>query len=262
MQCNPPGTRKESDKSSLEDKREQASLYVGESARSVNERAAEHWRDAEKGKEESHMQEHQAGAHGGEQPPNFAFRVVKKCKSSLERQVREAVRIQMRRNVLNKQGIYNRCKLTKLVVDEEWEQRVWKESWEPRVVKVDEEGIRAEGSKSRKRGDENDNKKRRKMDSDGAEAWGETAPATQESRDKFLYNTPNLDQRAGAKRQTVIKPITGIEWMSRQIIEEVVKRAGELAEWSNEMASWEEWEEEKEHQPRRSEERKNGCGKG
>ena len=40
--------------------------------------------------------------------------------------------------------------------------------------------------------------------------------------------------------------------MSRQIIEEVVKRAGELAEWSREMASWEEWEEEKEQQPRRS----------
>ena len=148
------------------------------------------------------------------------------------------MRIQMRGNVLNKQGTYNRCKLTRLVVDEEWEQRVWKESWEPRVVKVDEEGTQAEGSKSRKRGEDNDNKKRRKMDSDGGEAWGETAPATQESRDKFLYNTPNLDQRAGAKRQTVIKPITGIEWMSRQIIEEVVKRAGELAEWSNEMASW------------------------
>ena len=78
---------------------------------------------------------------------------------------------------------------------------------------------------------------------------GETAPATQESRDKFLYNTPNLDQRAGAKRQTVIKPITGIEWTSRQIVEEVVMRAGELAEWSNEMASW---EEDMEHQPRRS----------
>ena len=76
--------------------------------------------------------------------------------------------------------------------------------------------------------------------------------ATQESRDKFIYNTPNLDQRAGAKRQTVIKPITGIEWMSRQIVEEVVKREGELAEWWNEMASWGEWEEEKEPQPRRS----------
>ena len=38
----------------------------------------------------------------------FYFKVVKKCKSSLERQVREAVRIQMRGNILNKKGIYNR----------------------------------------------------------------------------------------------------------------------------------------------------------
>ena len=82
------------------------------------------------------------------------------------------MRIQMRGNVLNKQGTYNRCKLTRLVVDEEWEQRVWKESWEPRLVKVDEEGIQAEGSKSRRRGEENDNKKRRKMDSEGTIAWG------------------------------------------------------------------------------------------
>ena len=74
---------------------------MGESARSIHERAAEHWRDAEKGKEESHIQEHQEGAHGGEQPPRFAFRVVQSCKSSLERQVREAVRIQMRGNVSN-----------------------------------------------------------------------------------------------------------------------------------------------------------------
>jgi hypothetical protein len=32
----------------------------------------------------------------------FSFRVVKKCKSSLDRQVREAIRIQMRGNMLNK----------------------------------------------------------------------------------------------------------------------------------------------------------------
>jgi hypothetical protein len=66
--------------------------------------------------------------------------LVKKCKSSLERQVREAVRIQMRGNVLNKKGLYNRCKLTRLVVDEEWDQKVWQESWQPRgLATVDEE---------------------------------------------------------------------------------------------------------------------------
>ena len=66
------------------------------------------------------MQEHLQESHGEEQPPEFKFKVVKKCKSRLERQVCEAVWIQMRDNVLNKKGMYNRCKLTRLVFDEEW----------------------------------------------------------------------------------------------------------------------------------------------
>ena len=69
--CNPPGTRKEQDKKGLEERSDVPSLYVGETARSIHERAQEHWRDAENMKEESHMQEHQQASHGGEQPPNF-----------------------------------------------------------------------------------------------------------------------------------------------------------------------------------------------
>ena len=53
--CNPPGTRKEADKAGLADIRGFPSLYLGESSRSVSERAEEHWKDAENGKEESHM---------------------------------------------------------------------------------------------------------------------------------------------------------------------------------------------------------------
>ena len=75
--CNPPGSRKEADKMGLGEKKALASLYVGETARSVGERAAEHWRDAENGKEESHMMEHQVESHGGAEPPVFAFKVVR-----------------------------------------------------------------------------------------------------------------------------------------------------------------------------------------
>ena len=106
--CNPPRSRKEADKKSLAEIKGYPSLYVGESSRSVAERAAEHWRDAESGKQESHMLEHLEASHGGEGPPIFNFRVVKSCKSSLERQVREAVRIHMRGDVLNQKGMYNR----------------------------------------------------------------------------------------------------------------------------------------------------------
>ena len=82
--CNPPGTRKELDKMDLAEKRDTPSLYVGETARSVAERASEHWRDAESGKEESHMLQHQAGVHGADRLPEFSFKVISQCKSSLE----------------------------------------------------------------------------------------------------------------------------------------------------------------------------------
>ena len=45
--------------------------------------------------------------------------------------MRKAVRIQMRGVVLNKKGTYNRCKLTRLVVDRDWEDQVWKEAGMP-----------------------------------------------------------------------------------------------------------------------------------
>ena len=41
--CNPPGSRREADQNGLDEKREDPSLYVGETARSVAERASEHW---------------------------------------------------------------------------------------------------------------------------------------------------------------------------------------------------------------------------
>ena len=246
--CNPAGSRKESDKTSLADMREQPSLYVGESARSLNERAGEHWRDAESGKEESHMLQHQTGVHGADRPPEFSFRVVSQCRSSLERQVREAVRIQMRGNVLNIKGTYNRCKLTRLVVDEEWEQKVWKESWEPRVVTTEEDSIRAESGKGRKMEEDNAMSKKRKV---AQSAWGNASPSQQKSRNTFLY-TGNTQERAGTKlKQATIQPITGVEWLSRKVVESLVNGAVDIGEWSKDASSWDEWEPE-EQKSRRS----------
>ena len=90
-----PGSRKETDRERLQERREQASLYVGETARSISERAGEQWDDAIGGKEESHMLEHQAAPTGRSSPSVQ----VQGCE---EMQVREAVRIYMRGNVLNK----------------------------------------------------------------------------------------------------------------------------------------------------------------
>ena len=35
----------------------------------------------------------------------------------------------MRRNTLNSTGVYNRCKLTRLVVESNWDKKVWDGSW-------------------------------------------------------------------------------------------------------------------------------------
>ena len=216
--CNQPGERKENDKNGLEERRGIASLYVGESARSVHERALEHWRDAESGKEETHMVEHQAEAHRGEDIPQFRFRVVKKCKSSLERQVREAVRIQMRGNVLNKKGVYYRCKLTRLVIDSEWDDQTWKESWEPTEMEdVNEECIGESSKAKRKDPGRGEKCKRRKVETEAGVVWGEGISSAGEERSTFLSSesTP-MTERAG--RQSTIKLLSGVEWLSRLIL--------------------------------------------
>ena len=116
--CNQLGNHSERDQTSLCDKRV-PSIYVGESARSLAERSKEHWGDFTKGKADSHMHNHWQDAHRGEDPPpQFNF------KSALSRQVAEAVRIQLRGSVLNVKGVYNRSKLTCLVIDEEWDWKV------------------------------------------------------------------------------------------------------------------------------------------
>ena len=107
-----------------------ASLYVGESSRSLYERTCEHFQAAESEKEESHIFQHFIDSHKGEGKPNFKFKVIKSFKTSLDRQIAEAIRIEMRGSVLNRKGEFNRCSLTRLGVDQKWEQERWNKSWE------------------------------------------------------------------------------------------------------------------------------------
>ena len=240
--CNPPGTRKEADKQGLEERRALASLYVGESARSVADRAAEHWRDAESGKDESHMLEHQVESHEGEGPPQFAFTVVKSCKTSLERQVREAIRIQMRGTVLNKKGVYNRCKLTRLVVDSEWDEKVWKDAWKPRVTEVDEECVGVV-AKAKRRNEGRGGKKWQKLEDASRVAWGEEATADYKERTTFMYS-PQEECPSSSKKQGTIITFSGLEWLCRQMLKEVADKSVELSSYLEGVELWEEWEEE------------------
>ena len=100
------------------------SIYVGETSRTIRERAAEHWRAAkgsQEAKKGSHMVKHQEEYHNGEEP-QFIMRVVDYHKSALQRQAGEAVRIQRRGgagSVLNSRGEFNRCYIPRLRVVEE-----------------------------------------------------------------------------------------------------------------------------------------------
>ena len=92
VQCNPTAASK----GELKDvKKGGPSLYVGESSRSIQERALEHWAAARRGDTDSHMRKHQDMEHPVEQP-KFLFKVVSTHRTPLNRQVREAVRIRRR----------------------------------------------------------------------------------------------------------------------------------------------------------------------
>ena len=57
----------------------------------------------------------------------------------------------------------NRCKLTRLVVDCEWEERLLKEAWASRVVTIDEECV-GESNSSKRKESVRGKKKRLKLD--------------------------------------------------------------------------------------------------
>ena len=98
------------------------SLYVGETARSLHERAKEHLSDFGAKKKGSHIWRHQLEHHGGSQEHAFLFRIVETPRNALSRQIGEAVKISRRGGegaILNAKGEYNRCHITRLTLGEE-----------------------------------------------------------------------------------------------------------------------------------------------
>ena len=72
------------------------SKYYGESSRTAYERGCEHAKDYQEESEESHMFKHQVLDHPEEETkPLFEMRIARQHKSAFERQVHEAVLIEM-----------------------------------------------------------------------------------------------------------------------------------------------------------------------
>ena len=87
----------------------------------VYERSKEHWGAWRSRSEKSHIWKHQVEAHKGA-APKFYMRVVRNFKSALSRQIFEAVRIRRRGgagSILNSKAEYDRCRIPRLIVEEQ-----------------------------------------------------------------------------------------------------------------------------------------------
>ena len=68
--------------------------YIGETARTLRQRAGEHWNKLNQWSTNSFMLRHWIFAHGTmTEPPNFTFKVVKKFSEPMGRQILEALKI-------------------------------------------------------------------------------------------------------------------------------------------------------------------------
>ena len=119
LKCNPTAMKK----GELKDQNGQ-SVYVGETSRSIHERAREHW-DSFKSKDpKSHILKHHLIHNRADGEPEFLMKIVKFHRTALSRQVAEAVRIKRRGQVLNSRTEYNRCSIQRLTLEQNSQEHV------------------------------------------------------------------------------------------------------------------------------------------
>ena len=117
----------ENDKDGVE--KDGKGVYVGESSRSIYERAKEHTADRVGFQEDSHQKKHWLSSH--EEllaPPAFKFKIISTFQDPLSRQLSGAVRIDRRGSqILNSKSEYSRCRVPRLRIDKEgWMEKVEK----------------------------------------------------------------------------------------------------------------------------------------
>ena len=229
---------------SLGGKGDNASLYVGESARSLFERSTEHWQAALQLKEESHMFQHMVEVHKDDTArPEFKFKVVRSFKSALDRQVAEAIRIEMRGNILNRKGEFNRCSLTRLGVDQKWEDERYAKSLEKVECADDDDETSGlvESRKTRREGEDHQlsrRAKRMKRECDGV-VWGEQVEEHHRLRVQFLESGAVVAKKNNM--QPKLNVLTGTDWMIYQLVKELTGGAVDRAWCLDDVAMWEEW---------------------
>jgi hypothetical protein len=99
---------------------------MGESSRSLHERALKHVRDAQSFSTKSHIVKHWMTSHPSLRiPPEMEFSVTGMFKDCLSRQISEALRINFSKDVLlNSKGEYGNNTVSRLTVHEDaWKRR-------------------------------------------------------------------------------------------------------------------------------------------
>ena len=186
------------------------------------------------------MVKHWITTHQGQEKPKFIQRVVSRYKTALERQVGEAVRIQPRGNTLNSLCGFNRSKVTRLVIDKEWDTKVWKENFDQRLIQTvlaDEDVIdiwtvrnakrRLEGN----RGDDQTNQqilKKRRIEDKSTYRWGmELDPNIniQGKKDKANFLRSGPATLKPSLTQTTLFRYDGPEMWCREMLMKCVKNA-------------------------------------
>ena len=101
-------------------------IYIGESSRSIHERAIEHVRDAKTFSTKSHIVKHWMTSHPSlPSPPEMEFSVTGRFRDCLSRQISEALMINNSPDILlNSKGEYGHNSVSRLVVQEDaWVRR-------------------------------------------------------------------------------------------------------------------------------------------
>ena len=197
--------------------------YIGESARSAYERGANHLNDRKTLDLGSHMLKHALQCHEKEDPHGVKFhmKVLEYHKSSLERQISEAVLIQEQRksgSILNSKSEYNRSSIPRLGVKMGHKAYKTRKEFEEEVELDDDEKIvedkirkmRQElGKKDQKKRckEKNSAPKRRRTSEEyqpQRNATGDYGPEKNEKRKDVDETNDEVKMRKKRKYQTVM----------------------------------------------------------
>jgi hypothetical protein len=127
--CNPASSHGEDDHADQPSGRTQKpreGIYIGESSRSLHERALEHVRDAQSFSAKSHIIKHWMLSHPAlPSPPEMDFNISARFKDCLSRQIGEALRINFSKDILlNSKSEYRNNSLNRITIQEDaWERR-------------------------------------------------------------------------------------------------------------------------------------------